>query len=330
MDASDPLGPLAEKLLGTPELTSLDLARETGLDLAQNRKLWRALGFPPVAEDERIFTRADVEVLRAVRALVEGDGVEPEDVVQVTRVIGQALQRVAEAQVSVVAERLQRERAQPGAGTAIPGTPEDAKDPLQRAAALAPALEQFLGYVWRRHLLAALRGRLATPSATDRPLAVGFADLVGFTSLSQAIEPRELARIVDRFEAVAYDHIPEHGGRVVKTIGDEVMFAADDGAVAAEIGLSLAEAYRAEPDLPGVRVGLASGPTLAWEGDLYGPTVNLASRLVNIAQPNTVLAGDALGEGLRDDPRFELRHLRPVRLQGIGRVRAWVVRRRAG
>ncbi|HEY8516177.1 MAG TPA: adenylate cyclase regulatory domain-containing protein [Candidatus Binatia bacterium] len=320
MDAHDPLGPLADLLLGKPELTALDVARETGLDLAESRKLWRALGFPPVGEEERVFTRVDVEVLRAVRTLIEADGVHPDDVVQVTRVIGQALQRVAEAQVSAVMERLQRERRERSGRAPA--------DPLQRATTLAPALEQFLGYVWRRHLLAALRSRLATPTATDVPLAVGFADLVGFTSLSQAIETRELARIVDRFEAVAYEHIPEHGGRIVKMIGDGVMFASDEEGVAAEIALSLAEAYHAEPELPGVRVGLASGPTLAWEGDLYGPTVNLASRLANIARPNTVLAGEALGESLRDDPRFELRHLRPVQLQGIGRVRPWVVRRR--
>ena len=79
--------------------------------------------------------------------------------------------------------------------------------------------------------------------------------------------------------------------------------------------------------VPDVRIGLASGPTLSWEGDLYGPTVNLASRLVNFARPGTVLLADELGARLTDDPRFELRHLRPVRLQGIGRVRPWALRR---
>jgi adenylate cyclase len=76
-----------------------------------------------------------------------------------------------------------------------------------------------------------------------------------------------------------------------------------------------------------VRIGMASGPTLSWEGDLYGPTVNLASRLVNFARPGTVLVSDEFGARLADDPRFELRHLRPVRLQGVGRVRPWVLRR---
>jgi adenylate cyclase len=323
MDGHDPWRALAEVLLGPPTLTPAEVASAAGLDLEMSRDLWRALGFPPVANDERLFTERDVEILRGVRAVLEIDVAEQEDLIQLTRVIGQALSRVADAQVTASAERLERMQA--------PGTPlvVDPAAIAERVATLAPRLEQFLAYVWRRHLLAALRRRAAQPSAVDRTLAVGFADLVGFTVLSQALAPHELARAVDRFEAVAYEHVPEHGGRVVKMNGDEVMFAADDDVRAAEIALSLAEAYAREDDLPGVRVGLASGPVLSWEGDLYGPTVNLASRLVNLARPNTVLVSDELGRALSDVPGFVLKHLRPVNLQGFGRVRSWVLRRAA-
>ena len=270
-----------------------------------------------------MFTSSDVEILRAVRAVLEVRITHRDDLVQLTRVIGQALSRVADAQVTATAERLERGRID---GEGIQVVPADI---TARIASLAPSLEQFLAYVWRRHLLAALRRQSALPSAQDRTVAVGFADLAGFTPMSQALEPRELATMVDRFEAIAYEHIPEHGGRVVKMIGDEVMFAADDGAPAAEIALALAEAYARDTDLPGVRIGLACGPTLSWEGDLFGPTVNLASRLVNFAKPNTVLLSDELGQTLQDDPRFVLRQLRAVKLQGIGRVRSWVLRRAA-
>jgi adenylate cyclase len=321
MEPSDPWGPLAEALLGTPAFTTLEVAREAGVEPAQARRLWRALGFPPVADDERPFTRSDVEIVRAVRALIELQSAHPDDLLQLTRVIGQSLARIAEAQVTATAERLERLRTEAASDEIA------LAELMGRIEALAPKLEQFLGYVWRRHLLAALRRRSAKPSAADRTLTIGFADLVGFTALSQALDARELAAMVDRFEAVVYEHIPERGGRVVKMIGDEVMFAVDDGAFAADIAIALAEAYARDADLPDVRVGLASGPTLSWEGDLFGPTVNLASRLVNFARPSTVLISDELGEQLRDDPRFELRHLRPVRLQGIGRVRPWVLRR---
>ena len=321
MDHTDPWRSVAETLLGAPTLTPLEVARESGTDPDEARRLWRALGFPPVADDERIFTPSDVAILREVRAVLEVDVASREDLLQITRVIGQALARVADAQVTASATRLEHALRERGADAL------DANAIAERVAQLAPRLEQFLAYVWRRHLLASLRSRAARPAEGDRALAVGFADLVGFTSLSQALEPRELAVAVDRFEAIAYEHVPEHGGRVVKTIGDEVMFAAEDGVAAAEIALSLADAYHREKNLPGVRVGLAWGPVLSWEGDLYGPTVNLASRLVNLAHANSVLVSDAMGATLQGAPGFELLHLRAVRLQGIGRARSWVLRR---
>ena len=321
MDTSELWGRLTEALLGTPAFTRLDVTQQAGVDPAEARRLWLALGFPPVSDDDRVFTHADIEIVRAVRALVELQTANPDDLLQLSRVIGQSLARVADAQVTAAAGRLERLHDEtPSDDTAVDAV-------IRRMEALAPSLEQFLGYVWRRHLLAALRRWAAKPSAADRSLAVGFADLVGFTTMSLALAPHELASMVNRFEALAYEHIPERGGRVVKMIGDEVMFATDDAGRAADIAIALAEAYARDADVPEVRVGLASGPTLAWEGDLYGPTVNLASRLVNLARPNTVLISEELGQQLGDDPRFELHHLRPVNLRGIGRVRLWVLRR---
>jgi len=321
--------PVAEALIGTPEFDTADVVREAGVDLAFAQRLWQALGFPPVAVDERSFTRADIEILRAVRLLLEQQITDRADLLQLTRVIGQSLARVADAQVTVVAERLMRahrDESSEDAEAAASWSMEPA-ELVARFETLAPTLERFLAYIWRRHLLAAVLRLSAMPSPADRTLTVGFADLVGFTAYSQALDARELAAMVDQFETTSYEHIVAHGGRVVKMIGDEVMFAADDGAVAAESALALVEAH-ARDDAPlDVRVGLACGPSLAWEGDLYGPTVNLASRLVNLALPGTGLVSEELGEQLRDIAGLALRQLRPVRLQGIGRVRPWVLRR---
>jgi adenylate cyclase len=304
---------LAQTLVGDPELTSREVAEAAGADLDQARRLWRALGFAPVPGDERIFSRSDVAMLRAVRALVQQGTAAPEVLMQLTRVIGQALSRVAEAQV---------------AATASSGVAPDVV--IAQTTALAPSIESFLAYAWRRHLLAALLHNSAAErreATGEHGLTVGFADMVGFTPLSQQLSEGELAAVVDRFEALAYEHIPERGGRVVKMIGDEVMFAVDDGVVAAEIALALVEACGREESLPEIRVGLAMGPTVSWEGDLYGPTVNLASRLVNIARPSTVLASEELGKLLEGSPAFQLRHLRALKLKGIGRVGLWVLRR---
>ena len=116
-------------------------------------------------------------------------------------------------------------------------------------------------------------------------MAVGFADMVGFTMLSQHLSDRELAAVVSRFEELAHDIVTSMGGRVVKMIGDEAMFVVSSAADAARIGLALAEAYADDDLLSDVRVALAIGPVLVQDGDFYGPVVNLASRLVGDRQP---------------------------------------------
>lgn len=310
---ADELERLARALLGDPVYTPPEVAASTGVSIEEARRLWRALGFPPVPDDARVFTAADVEMLRAAHRVVE-QGLAPRELLlQMTRVTGQALARIADAQVTAGAQAV-----------------SDLESAVTLASTIAPVMEPFLSYVWRRHLLAALvRAGTQTATPGGAAVVVGFADLVGFTAFSQRRDAAELAAVVDRFEALAYEHIAEHGGRVIKMIGDEVMFAVDAPPTAAALALTLVEAFAREPALPDVRVGLAYGPVLAWGGDLYGPTVNLASRLVDIARPGTILASDELGKALHDAPDLVRRRLRLGVLKGIGRVQAWVVRREA-
>jgi adenylate cyclase len=310
MEPTRDLQALVEALVGPAELTPPEVAAESGIDIEQARRLWRALGFPPVPDTSRIFTRADVDVLHGVRRLIDRYGIEWPVVVQLARLTGRSLSRIADAQVDAGGPLM--------------------NDPAVVLPEFAADFERLMAYVWRRQLLAAILRRAAFPSESQHDVTVGFADLVGFTALSQALDASELAGMVDRFEALGYEHVPLHGGRVIKMIGDEIMFAADDVAGGAAIALALVEAHAADPDLPDIRVGLASGPTLQWDGDLYGPTVNLASRLVNVARPGTVLVSETIASALGDASDVMLRPLRPVRLQGIGRVPTWVLRRGGG
>jgi len=160
-------------------------------------------------------------------------------------------------------------------------------------------------------------------------MAVGFADMVGFTLLSQHLGQNELAAVVSRFEALAHDTVVASGGRVVKMIGDEVMFVVQTATMAAEIGLSLSEAYAGDDLLSDVRVGLAVGPVLVQDGDYYGPVVNLASRLVGVANPGTVLVSGEVREALGAEGAhgFETRALRPRTLKDMGLVQPWKLSR---
>jgi class 3 adenylate cyclase len=173
---------------------------------------------------------------------------------------------------------------------------------------------------------AVVRRAMATDgSETNMAMAIGFADLVGFTALSQQLSQAALAEVVARFEELAHDTVARCGGRVVKMIGDEVMFAANDPVEAGLTALSLAEAYADDEQLQDVRVGLAYGPVLAREGDYYGPVVNLASRMVNIARPGSVLVSTSVHDVLAENPAFSFKPLRARYLQGIGRVPLWAL-----
>jgi adenylate cyclase len=175
--------------------------------------------------------------------------------------------------------------------------------------------------VWRRHLQVAARRRLLRVDAEAGPgLVVGFADLVGFTALAQQVSDAELAEVVDQFEHLAYDVVMAGGGRVVKMIGDEVMFIVDDPPAAAEIALGLAEASRDAAELSDVRVGLAIGPVIEREGDAFGATVNLASRATSIAYPGTVVVAPELRAVLEGHENLTFKSMRPRYLKNIGRV----------
>ena len=300
--------------LGEPELTRAQVSDLTGVPPERARRLWRALGFPDASDDDPIFTVADAEMLRVAASLVQDGAVAPEVAVQVTRVLGQSVARVADAQATSFEQ-------------ALSGEPDLLIAALED---LRPTLESFLTYAWRRHLAAALHHRM-TATGSDAHVetaCVGFADLVGFTAASQELSYHELASMVERFESLAYDIIATHGGHVIKMIGDEVMFSVADSSAAGRAALDIAEACESDRLIPSARVGVARGDTLRREADLYGPTVNLASRLVNLAQPGSVLVSDELASAIVDDAALTVRRLRARRLQGIGQVRFHLLRRR--
>jgi adenylate cyclase len=158
-------------------------------------------------------------------------------------------------------------------------------------------------------------------------LTVGFADLVSYTQLSQRLPQRELGVLVQRFEGLASDVVTAGGGRVIKTIGDEVLFTTDDPVSGAVIALSLSEAMAVDDVVPDVRVGLAHGTVLRSLGDVYGPTVNLASRLTSLAQPGTVVTDPSTGAVLARNLDLVLVPQRARQVRGIGQLQPLLVAR---
>jgi adenylate cyclase len=306
-----------ELLGGVRRYTRAEVAERAGVDVELARTLWRALGFADVDDDNVAFTDRDVEALRTVRLLVDGGIIDADAQVGVTRAMGQSLSRLADWQVATITEAFARSDAL---------GPEQATEVAHE---LVPVMEDLIGYVWRRHL-AATAGRLLGADRGDvvaRSMAVGFADLVGFTSLTRHVDEDELAALVERFEALASDAVAVCGGRVVKTVGDEVMFTADDAGSGAEIAMTLSQRIGGDEGLPDLRVGVAFGTLLSRLGDVYGEPVNIASRLVSTARPGTVLVDRELAAALEQDERWRLRRVPPRPVRGYALLQGFRLRR---
>jgi adenylate cyclase len=137
------------------------------------------------------------------------------------------------------------------------------------------------------------------------------------------LEDADLAALVERFEAVSADVVAATGATLVKTVGDEILFVADDAVTAAETALGLHGAHARDPDVPEMRIGLASGPVLRRMGDVFGSTVNLASRLTALARPDSTLVDAATAAQLSVEPGMGLRQLAPRRVRGLGVIRVF-------
>jgi adenylate cyclase len=156
-------------------------------------------------------------------------------------------------------------------------------------------------------------------------LTIAFADLSGYTALTEQLEPARLVQLVSRWETLAHDTVAEKNARIIKTIGDEVMFVGLAEPVA-HAALALVRRARAYPELPAVRAGVARGPVLARDGDFYGPVVNLASRLTDIAVAGTVLASSSVHEALRNDPALAWDPVGSRHVRSIGEVMVYELR----
>ncbi|UOX85744.1 adenylate/guanylate cyclase domain-containing protein [Amycolatopsis sp. FBCC-B4732] len=320
-DPSEELQQRLERVLlgGRRKYTRLEVAEKAGVPDERSRRLWRALGFATVRDDEVVFTDADVEAMRTADQLVQSGLIDPSIEVSVTRALGQHLSRLAEWQVDMLWELI---REQPELG-------RSERQVTRLVDRLLPELERVQNFVWRRHL-AAYAGRAFAASGDNveaRTQVVGFVDMVGYTRLTRQIDEEELSRVLDAFETLATEVIAEHHGRVVKMIGDEVLFVADSAPDAAEIALALTERTSADDSLPAVRAGMASGRILSRFGDVYGSVVNLAARLTSVARPGTILVDRELAAELADEKAYELRLRRPVTVRGYNRLRPAALRR---
>ncbi|GAA5066346.1 adenylate/guanylate cyclase domain-containing protein [Nocardia callitridis] len=309
---------------GTRHYSRNDVAARSSSTTELTKRLWTALGFPAGLDDDAIdYTEADVTAVREFGALNVLASADSRRQAATARTLGQGMARLAEWQVDLVLAEITERIAQAGPDADPAATMRTATE-----GAIA-TIERLNVYAWRRHLAAALARSLDsenTAGESVRDLAVGFADMVGYTRLTRHLHPDELSMLLEAFESTTTAAITENGGWVIKNVGDEVMFAAESAADAARIALSIQDSTMMVGGTPELRVALAYGPVLQRFGDLYGSVVNIAARLTGVARPGTVLIDDEAA-GQLEGAGFSIRHLRSVRVRGFNRLRPHVLRR---
>jgi adenylate cyclase len=299
--------PVDRVLAGDLRYTGREVAELSGLPIEYLLATRQAMGLARPDPDVKAFGDPDLEAAR-IAAGLRAAGLPDDGMLEVTRVLGFGLAQGAEAIRMLVAQMFVR------AGVT---EQELAMRNAEAARELLPQIAPLLIFMLRLHLLEQTRNQAisqeglvsgATPNAPQ--VFVGFADMVGFTRLGERIDVTELGRLVGGLTDLAFE-ASRPPVRVIKTIGDAVMFVSPAAAPLLETALDLVERAEAREDFPPLRSGLAGGVALSREGDWYGRPVNLASRVTGVARRDSVLATedvrDAAGDGYTWSPAGDWR-----------------------
>ncbi|WP_231446602.1 adenylate/guanylate cyclase domain-containing protein [Brevibacterium zhoupengii] len=316
---------LEEILLdGKRVLDRREAAKLGGISTVSARKMWRALGMSQTDGAEKAYTVSDAHALRMWAKPVADGLIDQSTALSLARAIGQTTDRLVVWQMETLVDFLTEEEGLTD--------PEARRDALQLVEDMVDPLQRMLTYSWRRNL-AEVMGRLNVNVSdglaidnrqgwydSSMPLAraVGFIDLVSYTRLSQKMEPRQLANLVQEFQGMAYNIVATGGGRVIKTVGDEVFFAAETPLGGAEIAMTLMERVTAAEDLPQARVGFVWGRVLSRLGDIFGSSVNLAARLTAVADPGTIFTDEDTARVLSASDAYVFERRESLSLQGLG------------
>jgi adenylate cyclase len=302
------LGPLMLDLAMRPAGVTSDLADfvASEADAELMRRLWLAFALPESDSPLVRVTPDAADALRLMAAMVPIFGEQA--ALGVARVMGSTMARLAETISGIF--RIGEEVPQLDTGTSRFEVAETYAGIVRD---LLPPFLEALGAVFRRHLVNVSYQAWSTDpeqSAVTLERTVCFADLVGSTELLGSVSIREMANILRRFEEQVWDLVSASAGRVVKLIGDEAMVIFEEPADACRAGLDLIE-RSAHP----VRVGMAHGTVVSLYGDFYGETVNLAARLVNQADPATLLVSETVRDRADSGLAFEVTE--PLLLKGF-------------
>lgn len=318
-------------LHGGEQYTLSEAANLSGMTTEAARIFWLAMGFPTIDHEETnvVFTDDDVAAMKRHQDLLNSGKLSPETLRSLVRAQSHMSDRLVLWQHEALVEHA-------GENLGLDGISARywVLDHFQE---FEEFLREQMDYAWRRHLAALLRrsetetDQMDVKEVEDLQLqrALGFVDMVAFTNRSCELGSAELVVLIETFEKTCRDVITSCGARVVKTIGDAFLYIANDIVVGADVATKIVEELHKIPGMLPVRASLVWGGVVSRFGDVFGPTVNLASRLVDIAPTGSVLTDKTTANILRELKlgRFTLVPAGTPEIKGIGRIDAVELRR---
>lgn len=311
------------RLSGDRKYTAAEIAERSGISLEYLSRQRRAIGLPAAPDDVPAFSDDDLQAAQRLKGFLDS-GLSEQDLLDNSRVIGEAMARVAAATRDVVAPALMR-----AGDTEL----DLAVRYADAATELVPLVGGVLTHQFKAQLLEGIRRDVITGSqrragqiAGETEIAAAFADLVGFTRLGETLPTGDLGRLAGQLADLAGDVI-EAPVQLVKTIGDAVMMVSEDPGALLDTSLELVKRAGEEGGgFPELKAGLAVGPAVSRAGDWYGHTINLAARLTQTARPGSVLVAEPVKEAVGED-RYQWSFAGERSLKGIeGGTKAFRVR----
>ena len=297
----------SSSLLGGPAtLTVDDLAQMAQTSSEEVREFWVAMGFPSPRAEEKVFTENDA------RLFIEWSKFIASGAIQVEALVEDTMRRYG---LDDTAARMYV---------------------LDHIRERVDMFDELLRHSWRRQLDALLkrmdheiatRGHEGLQPRFPLNRSLGFVDMVSYTSSSTILGGR-LVDLIGRFEQLSRDAVTDAVGRMVNMNRDAVMYIADDLETGLRVAVSLIEQLGADDQMLPVRASFVRGDVFSRSGDVFGPTVNLASRLVDIAPVGKILMDPTTAAAIaagKAGMEYDVEEFPSATLRGFGTISPYLL-----
>jgi adenylate cyclase len=299
-------------------VTFAELSAQTGVPVDLLMVIREAIGSALPTPDDRV-REDEMAIVPLIEAQVQS-GFNHSTIERALRATGDSMRRVAEVEMDWFRTELIEPRAAGKYGADIAAIAVEFRerfDPLTDQARIA-MFQAHQAHAVTSNVIGAFERELATAGLTsrlERPPAMCFLDITGYTRLTQERGDAAAADLAEQMARLVHRASVKHGGRPVKWLGDGVMFFFRDAGPGVVAALEMVDGV-AEAGLPPAHVGLHAGPVIFQEGDYYGQTVNVASRIAEYARPGEVVVSQAVVDA-SGEAGASFTEIGPVELKGV-------------